>query len=94
MRKILIVLLMSLFFISPVYADNHVVNVSYDGEEQRLLEQHHHFHSRQGLLSMMGVRRIIISTGIHMMKAYIRQEMRVNLLSQVLFQTCSLLQIV
>lgn len=32
MRKILIVLLMSLFFISPVYADNHVVNVSYDGE--------------------------------------------------------------
>lgn len=26
------VLLMSLFFISPVYADNHVVNVSYDGE--------------------------------------------------------------
>lgn len=31
MRKILIVLLMSLFFISPVYADNHVVNVSYDG---------------------------------------------------------------
>ena len=55
MRKILIVLLMSLFFISPVYADNH---------------------------------------GIHMMKAYIRQEMQVNLLSQVLFQTCSLLQIV
>lgn len=32
MRKILIVLLISLFFISPVYADNHVVNVSYDGE--------------------------------------------------------------
>lgn len=32
MRKILIVLLMSLFFISPVYADNHVVNVSYDDE--------------------------------------------------------------
>ena len=32
MRKILIVFLMSLFFISPVYADNHVVNVSYDGE--------------------------------------------------------------
>ncbi|WP_270468246.1 Ig-like domain-containing protein [Catenibacterium mitsuokai] len=32
MRKIFIVLLMSLFFISPVYADNHVVNVSYDGE--------------------------------------------------------------
>lgn len=32
MRKILMVLLMSLFFISPVYADNHVVNVSYDGE--------------------------------------------------------------
>lgn len=32
MRRILIVLLMSLFFISPVYADNHVVNVSYDGE--------------------------------------------------------------
>ena len=32
MRKILIVLLMSLFFISPVYADNHVVNVNYDGE--------------------------------------------------------------
>ena len=32
MRKILIVLLMSLFFISPVYADNHVVNVSYDGK--------------------------------------------------------------
>lgn len=32
MRKILIVLLMSLFFISTVYADNHVVNVSYDGE--------------------------------------------------------------
>ena len=32
MRKILIVLLMSLFFISLVYADNHVVNVSYDGE--------------------------------------------------------------
>lgn len=32
MRKILIVLLMFLFFISPVYADNHVVNVSYDGE--------------------------------------------------------------
>ncbi len=32
MRKILIVLLMSLFFISPVYADNHVVNISYDGE--------------------------------------------------------------
>lgn len=32
MRKMLIVLLMSLFFISPVYADNHVVNVSYDGE--------------------------------------------------------------
>lgn len=32
MRKILIVLLMSLFFISPVYADNHEVNVSYDGE--------------------------------------------------------------
>lgn len=32
MRKVLIVLLMSLFFISPVYADNHVVNVSYDGE--------------------------------------------------------------
>ena len=32
MRKILIVLLMSLFFISPVYADNHVVNVSYDCE--------------------------------------------------------------
>lgn len=32
MRKILIVLLMSLFFISPVYADNHVANVSYDGE--------------------------------------------------------------
>lgn len=32
MRKILIVLLMSLFFISPVYADNHVFNVSYDGE--------------------------------------------------------------
>ena len=32
MRKILIVLLMSLFFISPVYADNHVVNASYDGE--------------------------------------------------------------
>ena len=32
MRKILIVLLMSLFFISPDYADNHVVNVSYDGE--------------------------------------------------------------
>lgn len=43
---------------------------------------------------MMGVRRIIISTGIHMMKAYIRQEMQVNLLSQVLFQTCSLLQTV
>lgn len=32
MRKIFIVLLMSLFFISPVYADNHVVNVSYDDE--------------------------------------------------------------
>lgn len=32
MRKILMVLLMSLFFISSVYADNHVVNVSYDGE--------------------------------------------------------------
>lgn len=32
MRKIFIILLMSLFFISPVYADNHVVNVSYDGE--------------------------------------------------------------
>lgn len=32
MRKILMVLLMSLFFISPVYADNHVVNASYDGE--------------------------------------------------------------
>ena len=32
MRKIFIVLLMSLFFISPVYADNHVVNVSYDGK--------------------------------------------------------------
>lgn len=32
MRKILMVLLMSLFFISPVYADNHVINVSYDGE--------------------------------------------------------------
>ena len=32
MRKIFIVLLMSLFFIRPVYADNHVVNVSYDGE--------------------------------------------------------------
>lgn len=32
MRKIFIVLLMSLFFVSPVYADNHVVNVSYDGE--------------------------------------------------------------
>lgn len=32
MRRIFIVLLMSLFFISPVYADNHVVNVSYDGE--------------------------------------------------------------
>ncbi|WP_295288999.1 Ig-like domain-containing protein [uncultured Catenibacterium sp.] len=32
MRKIFIVLLMSLFFISPVYADNHVVNVSYEGE--------------------------------------------------------------
>lgn len=32
MRKILIVLLISLFFICPVYADNHVVNVSYDGE--------------------------------------------------------------
>lgn len=32
MRKILIVLLISLFFTSPVYADNHVVNVSYDGE--------------------------------------------------------------
>lgn len=32
MRKILIVLLISLFFISPVCADNHVVNVSYDGE--------------------------------------------------------------
>ena len=32
MRKIFIVLLMSLFFISPVYADNHVVNVSYAGE--------------------------------------------------------------
>ena len=32
MRKIFIVLLMSLFFISPVYADNHIVNVSYDGE--------------------------------------------------------------
>ena len=32
MRKIFIVLLMSLFFISPVYSDNHVVNVSYDGE--------------------------------------------------------------
>ena len=32
MRKIFIVLLMSLFFISPVYADNHVVNVSYVGE--------------------------------------------------------------
>lgn len=32
MRKILIVLLISLFFISPVYAENHVVNVSYDGE--------------------------------------------------------------
>ena len=34
MRKIFIVLLMSLFFISPVYADNHVVNVSYDGSEK------------------------------------------------------------
>ena len=32
MRKIFIVLLMSLFFISPVYADNQVVNVSYAGE--------------------------------------------------------------
>lgn len=32
MRKIFIVLLMSLFFISPVYADNQVVNVSYVGE--------------------------------------------------------------
>ena len=32
MRKIFIVLLMSLFFISPVYADNHVANVSYDDE--------------------------------------------------------------
>ena len=32
MRRIFIILLMSLFFISPVYADNHVVNVSYDGE--------------------------------------------------------------
>ena len=32
MRKIFIILLMSLFFISPVYADNHVVNVSYEGE--------------------------------------------------------------
>lgn len=32
MKKILIVLLMSLFFISPVYADNEIVDVSYLGE--------------------------------------------------------------
>lgn len=32
MKKILIVLLMSLFFISPVYADNEIVDVSYQGE--------------------------------------------------------------
>lgn len=32
MRKIFMVLLMSLFFISPVYADNDIVNVSYAGK--------------------------------------------------------------
>ena len=41
---------------------------------------------------MMGVRRIIISTVIHMMKAYIRQEMRVNLLSLAQLKIFKLLQ--